>query len=135
MHLRFFVLVFMMVLLPLRGWTGDAMATDMAVNIAAQKMHQETSTSQKGDAHHEPQAHEEHSDHAAHDQGHGDDHSADHNAGTCESCSACQACHTVALLVTSDALKPILNTLWTPSELADPYASADAALDQKPPIS
>ena len=132
--MRFFVLVLMMFLLPLRGWTGDAMATDMAVNIAAQEMHQSAVVSYGAQAHDGHQGHESHSDDPA---AHHADHSAGHSAGTvtCESCSACQACHNVALLVTCDDLKPILNTLWTTTELADPFASADAALDQKPPIS
>ena len=132
--MRFFVLVLMMFLLPLRGWTGDAMATDMAVNIAAQEIHQSVVVSYGAQAHDGHQGHESHSDDPA---AHHADHRAGHSAGTgtCESCSACQACHNVALLVTCDDLKPILNTLWTTTELADPFASADAALDQKPPIS
>ena len=133
--MRFFVLALMMVLLPLRGWTGDAMATDMAshmtVNIAAQQLHQTVTAPQKADAHHEHLSHEGRSDHAAHDGGQGDGHSA----GQCESCSVCQTCHNVALLVISDELKPRLNTLWTPTVMAGPFASADSALDQKPPIS
>ena len=131
----------MMVLLPLRGWTGDAMATDMAVSAAAQKMDQTAAVHQ---------SHEGHSDHAAHETptdvtastadclSHADcdqTHNAGHSAGHCESCSACQACHNVALLVGSDELKPRLNSRWTSTEAADPFASADAAHDQKPPIS
>jgi len=135
-NMRLFVLALMMVLLPLRGWTGDAMATDMAVTIAAQQMHQSALASFGAQAHDEHQGHEGHSDDtAAHHADHGAGHSDDHSAGQCESCPACQACHTVALLVTPDDLKPILNTRWTPTLVAHPFASADAALDQKPPIS
>ena len=151
--MRFFVLALMMVLLPLRGWTGDAMATDMAVSMAAQQMHQTAAAPEKTDAHQGHQghdSHEDHSDHAAHEAptqvmantvdclSHADcskAHAADHSAGTCESCSACQACHNVALLVTSDELKPRLNSLWTPTAVADPFASADAAHDQTPAMS
>jgi hypothetical protein len=151
--MRFFMLAVMMVLLPLRGWTGDAMATEMALNSALQQMHLTVAAPEKADARPGHQGHqnqEGHGDHAAHeatlhlsantpdylshancDQTHG----AGHNAGHCESCSACQACHNVALLVDSDELKPRLNTLWTPTGAADPFASADAAPDQKPPIS
>lgn len=148
--MRFWVLVLMMVLLPLRGWLGDAMATDMAVSTAAQQMHQ-TATAAKADAHLSHQGHEGHSGHAAHKApadatastadclSHADCHQAydvaGHNAGHCESCSACQACHNVALLVGSDELKPRLNSLWTSTEAADPFASADTAHNQKPPIS
>ncbi|MDO9278164.1 MAG: hypothetical protein Q7U05_06340 [Polaromonas sp.] len=129
------MLALMMVLLPLRGWIGDAMATDMAMTVAAQKMQQTVSTSLREDVHHEHQAHAGHSDHSAHDEGHGDDHSAGHIAGTCESCSACQACHTVALLIGATDLKSDLSALWTLIGAADPFVSAEAALDQKPPIS
>ena len=148
--MRFFVLALMMVLLPLRGWTGDAMATDMAVNIAAQQRHQTAAVHAKADAHQGHQSHAGRSDHADHKATtevmantadclrHADckqAHDAGHSPGTCESCSACQACHNVALLVDSDELKPRLNSLWTPTGAADPFDSADAAPDQKPPIS
>ncbi len=128
--MRFFVLVLMMVLLPLRGWTGDALATDMAVSMTSQQMHQTATAVAKADAH---QGHQSHKDHS--DQMHDASHSPDHDSGTCESCSACQACHNVALMVTSDELTPRLNTHWTSTEVANPFASADAAHDQKPPIS
>lgn len=145
--MRFFVLALLMVLLPLRGWTGDAMATDMAVSGAAQQIHQTTNAAAKADSH---QGHEGHSNHAAHETLtevtasttdcliHADcdqTHNAGHSAGDCESCSACQACHNVPLLVDSDELKSRVNSLWTPTEAVDPFASADAAHDQKPPIS
>jgi hypothetical protein len=132
--MRFFVLALMMVLLPLRGWTGDAMATEMALNSAVQQMHQTAATKQTADAHGGHQTHNsptDHSDHATQDAGHG----AGHSAGTCESCSACQACHTVALLVDVNELKLRFNAIWTPTVGADPFVSADAAPDQKPPIS
>jgi hypothetical protein len=148
--MRFFVLALLMVLLPLRGWTGDAMATDMAVSAAAQQMHQTTNAAAKADSHQGHQSREGHSNHADHETLtevtastagcliHADcdqTHHAGHSAGDCESCSACQACHNVPLLVDSDELKQRLNSLWTPTEAVDPFASADAAHDQKPPIS
>jgi hypothetical protein len=151
----------MMVLLPLRGWAGDAMATEMALNSAVQQMHQTAPTKQKADAHgghQSPEAYKSHSDHAAHDAqthvtvhtadgldsancdqthdvGHGAGHGLGHVAGNCESCSACQACPNVALLVDTDHLKLRFNSIWTPTAGADPFVSADAAPDQKPPIS
>ncbi len=151
MHL--FVLALMMVLLPLRGWTGDA----MAVSMAAQQMHQTSGAPQIAEEHRGHQGHDNHeglSGHATHeaptevtaskadclshvdcDQMHDAGHSADHGAGSCESCSACQACHNVALMAASDGLTPRLSAVWTPTPVADPFASADAAHDQKPPIS
>jgi hypothetical protein len=133
--MRFFVLAFMIVLLPLRGWTGDAMATDMAVNIAAQEMLQSALVSSGAQSHDGHQSHESHrDDHAPHHANLGAEHSDDHSAGHCDSCAACQACHNVALLVTTDDWKPFFSSLWTPSVVNHPFASADAALDQKPPI-
>ena len=144
--MRFFVLALMMVLLPLRGWTGDAMATDMAVSAAAQQMYQTTNAAAKADSHQGHQSHEDHSNHEDYETLtevtastadcliHADCDQT-HHAGHCESCSACQACHNVPLLVDSDELKPSLNSLWTTTEAVDPFASADAAHDQKPPIS
>jgi hypothetical protein len=147
--MRFLVLALMMLLLPLRGWTGDAMATDMALSMAAQLTHS-TAAAAKSDVHPEHPSHEGHSDHPAHEASAevmastpdclnhadcGQAHDTGHSAGTCESCSACQACHNVALLLVAVALKPHLNSLWTPSLAADSFASADAAGDQKPPIS
>jgi hypothetical protein len=144
--MRFFVLALMMVLLPLRGWTGDAMATEMALNSAVQQMHQTAQTAQKADAHggHHAQTHvtvntTDCLNYANCDQthaaGHGAGHGLGHVAGNCESCSACQACPNVALLVDTDNLKLRFNSIWTPSAGADPFVSADAAPDQKPPIS
>lgn len=118
-----------MVLLPLHGWTGAAMATDMAVSAAAQQMHQTASAA------HQTQAEVTTStaDCLIHADC-GQTHHADHSAGDCESCSTCQACHNVPLLVDSDDLKPSLNSLWASTEALDPFASTDAAPDQKPPI-
>jgi hypothetical protein len=59
-------------------------------------------------------------------------HAAD---GHCKSCSACQACNTVALSLEGPALSPVFQSLALPLPAADQFASADAALRQKPPIS
>ncbi|MFT4992370.1 MAG: hypothetical protein ACI9LD_001566 [Polaromonas sp.] len=146
--MRFLVLALMMVLLPLRSWTGDAMATDMALSMAAQQMHQTAAAKADADPGHPSD--KGHSDHAAHAAptevttstvdclSHADcdqTRNAGQNAGHCDSCSACQACHNVALLVNSDELKRCLNSVWTSTLVADPFASADAAHGQKPPIS
>lgn len=53
----------------------------------------------------------------------------------CDSCAACQACNTVAL----SSLTTNAASLWAPPALphspAAQFASAVAALGQKPPIS
>ena len=148
--MRFFVLALMMVLLPLRAWTGDAMTTDMAVTLAAAQMQKTAPDRQAAGLHHGHQPHDNHHDHAAHgapvpvtantadclshagcDQTHGTHHAG----GTCESCSACQACHNVLLMFGATELKSDLSALWTLNVVADPFISAEAAADQKPPIS
>lgn len=148
--MRFIVLALMMVLLPLRAWTGDAMATDMAVTLAAVQMQQTAPKLQEADSHQGQQHHENHRDHAAHkapatvsantadclNQGGCDQTHETHQAGgTCESCSACQACHNVHLLVGTAELKSDLSALWALTVMADPFVSAEAAPNHKPPIS
>ena len=59
-----------------------------------------------------------------------------HTADThCDSCSACQACHTVALSTTTPDLNPVFHAFTLPRAAAHRFASAEAALGQKPPIS
>jgi hypothetical protein len=136
-HLLFAVLI---ALLPLRGWVGDAMATQMA---AGQIQHQQQTqtASQAGHAHETVDAahtghHEDTAAQALHDcadqTADGNSHSAD---GHCETCAACQACHTVALAPAAPSLMPRFSASTLSHPGADPFASADAALRQKPPIS
>ena len=134
-HLLFAVLI---ALLPLRGWVGDAMATQMA---AGQIQHQAVqSAAEAGHLHEDVEmAHTSHATEtpALHDcaelPADGDNsHAAD---GHCETCAACQACHTVALTPAAPALPPYFSASTLPLPAADPFASADAALRQKPPIS
>ena len=165
--MRHLMLAFMILLLPLRGWMGDAMATEMAAKVAVHAAPERSSaqvatkpiatsamdTGAGSQFHHESAAFEAVSGlHAgnndnAHKTGHAAAHdcadlgagqtsqTADANDGHCGSCQACQACHTLAL---SAALVQA-NTLFAPSALchaaAVQFASAQAALGQKPPIS
>ncbi|MGH6638245.1 MAG: hypothetical protein ACREBY_06520 [Polaromonas sp.] len=145
--MRFLLFALMIALLPLRGWFGDAMATEMAL---AQLQHQQPATKIIANHAHKPGA-EAHFDHepaaskaadavqavqVAHDctgQPAGDaSHAADAH---CESCSACQACHTVALSPAAAKLNPVFSALTLPRAAAAQFASAEAALGQKPPIS
>ena len=134
--------ILLITLLLLRGWVGDAMATDMAAGML------------KGPLQH-PQAATEMVAARAHDTGaeahfHADSVAAktapdcaghasgdaSHAADThCESCSACQACHTVALSVGTHSATPDVHARLLPLHGAALFASADAALRQKPPIS
>ena len=134
-HLLFAVLI---ALLPLRGWVGDAMATQMAagqiqhqaIQVAgeASRLHEDVEMAHTGHATEAPALH----DCAEQPADGGNTHSAD---GHCETCAACQACHTVAVSLAARGDMPHLNTPALPRPAADSFASADAALRQKPPIS
>ena len=126
--MRHLVLALMIVLLPLRGWAGDAMATQMASHAIAIES---ASFDHQNQALDTPQA-----IHDCHEQAAGG-LEADHTANNdhCGTCQACQACHTVAL--SPSALK--ITTSFTSPHLRPvkvaAFTSAAAALGQKPPIS
>ena len=139
--MRHLLLILMIALLPLRGWAGDAMATGMAVVQLSQTQQRQIATesiaahahaeSEKGHFDHEttaPQA----SPMAADCAGHGAD---DGDASHCDACSACQACHAVALAHSAHKAPSTFQAFSLPHSAADQFASADAALRQKPPIS
>ena len=137
--MRHLVLALMIVLLPLRGWAGDAMATQMASAAIATKsgaasaheMRATASLAHQNEAFEVVQAvpdcHEQftgklETDHAA---------TSDH----CGTCQACQACHTLALSPsTRDVSTSFTSPQLRPTHAAA-FTSAAAALGQKPPIS
>lgn len=137
--MRHLVLALMIVLLPLRGWAGDAMVTQtasavLATETAASHAHETldrisiddqnqtlAAAPAKLDCHVQVASHQET------DQTASNDH--------CGTCLACQACHTVAVL--SSPLE--VSASFTPPLLrptrAVAFTSAASALGQKPPIS
>ncbi len=132
----------MIVLLPLRGWVGDAMATQMAANavhhsVEAQAApHQADGKSAMTDGM-PPDCAGHGASPAADATGHPVDQTeTDLDAGiVCDSCSTCQACHSVALSVDSaDGLAARL-LVTAPAGAAVRFASAEAILGHKPPIS
>jgi hypothetical protein len=161
---RALVLIFMIALLPLRGWAGEIMATEMA---STQAMHSqklaESATKLGADrdridwskatlnsknvqfsAQNQPLADKASGAVAAHDcERHTkSDATAAANADAniqadshCDTCPACQACHTVALSFGAVSLSAALSPRMLPHAAADHFASATAALGQKPPIS
>ena len=142
----------MIFLLLLRGWVGDAMATGMAAGqlhvpsfateIIAVQAHEARADGHSDHqavrlAANEPLVHltAPSSDCNGHAAGQTSDPIAQEAGGHCESCAACQACHAVALSplacrTASAAAPPAL-----PQSPAARFASAVAALGQKPPIS
>lgn len=139
----------MILLLPLRGWLGEAMATEMAFGSAA---HAQVATKMVATHVHEvgDSAHFDHdvdqtatSSEAAQAApqtvsncaGHGSTEQS-HAAGThCESCPACQACNTVALSPPAVNAAPTISARSQPLSMTARFASAEAVLGQKPPIS
>ena len=53
----------------------------------------------------------------------------------CPDCAFCQACHTVALTSAEPNLSSSVHASALPQPAAAQFASAEAALGQKPPIS
>lgn len=155
--MRHFILALMVLLLPLRGWMGDAMATGMATgqltaphsspslptlnaikNIAAHAhgrlssapVHTEKMTASMAGAEilvAQAPAH--------HDCNIPVADSTDTVGIDCGACSSCQACHTVALSPTVMKSLAPSNPTAQPDAITDSFASADTALSQKPPIS
>ena len=136
--MRYLVLVLMIALLPLRGWAGEVMATQMAASAVAIEAGASDAHEIGGKASfiHQKQMFESSnvtSD--CHEQlGSHQDTSNTTNSEHCATCPACQVCHTVALSpppldVTISFASPQLG-----QSSASIFTSADAALGQKPPI-
>ena len=143
MRALFFAL--MITLLPLRGWMGDAMATEMAVmqisharaagqDVAghggspvsaesARLVHHAMPAVLAGHGCGEPAASD-----VSDDSGKGGDvHGA--------SCQFCSACHALALSGVFEASSPASSAAGLSSSPTAPFASAEPALGLKPPIS
>ena len=147
--MRSVFLILMIALLPLRAWTGDAMATQMATELAARSAQAPNAIENratdvlKTSAIRSFELAKNVVDLAAttqscHEQAAGQHDAADSKIGSssdhCGTCMACQACHTVAL---SPALLTA-NVKFASAQLRQTstaaFTSADAALGQKPPI-
>jgi hypothetical protein len=135
--MRHLVLALMIALLPIRGWVGDVMATEMASPQAAQLHH----ATEMVAAHAHATGAEAHFDHESSVKsppdcaGHGEGSGSPTADAHCESCAACQACHTVALSPVSTRTASLAVSPALPRSPAARFASAIAALGQKPPIS
>ena len=142
--MRQIIVALMIALLPLRAWVGDAMATEMAsgapahTQIATEKIASSAHTERAVVAFdHQSSVQPPAAAAAASDcAGHGMHAPATEvTDAPCHSCSACQACHTVAL----SSSVAHTDSFYKPPALthapAAQFASAVAALGQKPPIS
>ena len=146
--MRVLLFILMLVLLPVRGWMGDAMATGMAVaelhaaNSTKPAIHsvadQANKTWAKDSFYTNNASMQAHSVTGAPSDcaGHaGADDSATADADHCTPCSACGACHSASMstatLDWAAAVHGSAPLAWP----ADAFFSAVAAPHQKPPIS
>ena len=158
--MRSFVLVLMLVLLPLRGWMGDAMATQMAtgtatgtilgaINTVASPAHEQRAN---GSFEHKEvgagpvaQAMTDCAEHMskalAANQATSDSFNSSNSSdatdqnGHADHCQTCQACHSVAMSSSALVVSSSFSAPSQPQALSTPFTSAIAALSQKPPIS
>jgi hypothetical protein len=143
----FIVMIF---LLLLRGMVGDAMATGMAtghlqrlaiatelvavhVHEAGTDGHLDHETTEAGASMVSSAAIPP--DCVGHASGQASDRMTPEATGHCESCAACQACNTVALSPVAADTDSLAISPALPRSPAARFASAVAALGQKPPIS
>lgn len=135
--MRHLILAIMIVLLPLRGWVGDAMATQMAADSASSTSQHHQVATEVIAAHAHDTGAAGHFDHenalqTAHDCA---VQTADTASGHCGSCQICQVCHTVALSPPTAGLNMTFDAPLLPPTSATLFTSAQAALGKKPPIS
>ena len=137
--MRHLILALMIVLLPLRGWAGDAMVTQMAsaeiaIQTGASHAHQMLDRTSFDDQNQTSAAapakldcHEQVASHQEADKTASNDH--------CGTCQACQACHSVAVLSSPLEVSASFTSPSLHPTRAVAFTSAAAALGQKPPIS
>ena len=139
--MRHLFFIFMIALLPLRGWISDAMATDMAFT---QAQHTQQTATKSIATHTDKTSAAPHFDFtllkADTDQiapdcsGHASEHEPHAADAHCDSCSACQVCHAIALSPATAAVVAVFNLSTLPRAAAAQFASASTALGEKPPI-
>jgi hypothetical protein len=144
--MRRWLLVVMVLLLPLRGWVGDAMAGQMLQQHVAIVSAVVGQSAPPGQAH----AHADASA-PAHGGGHAQAHDCDHAQGhvpaagdggqhanghaDCPTCASCQVCSSVALSSVAWLPAPVAYSHPQPQADQPSFASAEPALADKPPRS
>ncbi len=142
--MRHLLLAILIVLLPLRAWAGDAMATLMAApgqvhplaSASVTSAHAHTHTTQtpldgRDDAGSGSPAVAS-TDCAIHA---GSGHSSPSDLSHCQSCVVCQVCHTVGLAVPILVFAALSAAPQLPLTVVPGFTSAERALGLKPPIS
>lgn len=147
------LLLALLVLLPLRGWAGMVMATEMAValpvptaSLAQARPVDHTTAPEECHGHHgatpEVKEHRAHIDHGPHElMAHDSAQVAaqnpsptQHDSTGCASCVYCQICHTVALPSPLNALGLCWASASLPSADLPADLSATPLPSDKPPI-
>ena len=128
--MRYLVIALMIVLLPLRGWAGNAMAVDMATQQVLMMQDSAASTAAKLAASSMP------ADCQMHDQAVDDKTDQVSRASAhCHSCDTCQLCLALASWTHPDWRAAANGRPGTPLLAASGFRSADTAASFKPPIS
>jgi hypothetical protein len=126
--MRVVLLILLIALAPLRGMANELMATRMATTLAMSV----NTPAKSGDMH----AGGHHCEEMAQAP-----HHAEQPASTlathdgCENCSLCQMCASAALPAELRVALPVFGPQMQVPTRTDPFASAPAALAEKPPIS
>lgn len=141
--MRALLLVVMFALLPLRGWTGEAMAIGMALQTAGHTAHHGAADRSPG-AEHSPCGHELSAAAGAETMPAGpiDLHPCDGceskdeiASGECRTCPICQIGHTVALAPDAVNLRAAPQPAHPITGSPTRFVSAEPRRDHKPPIS
>ncbi len=142
--MRVVLLILLIALAPLRGMANELMATRMASALVASvtlAVNPGTPGKSPVEGHHcEDMASSATLEHtapaatvaAAH---HADPAASNAPHGGCENCSLCQMCASIALPAVVPLAQPLFGPQLRLPVQADRFASAPAALAQKPPIS
>lgn len=126
--MRHWLLVLLIVLLPVRGWAGDAMAFSMGdapgSHPVAAACHDAAAPSAGDLTHPDTRHHAPATDAAA----------QDHGAGDHSTCTACDICHGPAMALTAHSHRssPPLHARTAP--VSERFASALPQRGSKPPI-
>ena len=136
--MRLLVLILAIVLLPLRGWLGDAMMLAPVQQVATgHAMHAMTKGAMGAHAMHAMPSTDHHDMHAAHaamDPGATHD-ASDSGHGAHTTCDTCQFCHSVAVTAWPKVPMPAAAPAHAPVADVMRFASAEAVPGFKPPIS
>ncbi len=120
---RLVLLLILIALVPLRAWSGDAMAIQMAA-----PSHASSAKAAAGPPAAHSNCHETQAEPAPAPQTH-------NTQDSCATCASCQACFTVAMVM--PAMQPATQALphGLPEAASAEFTSAILALGHKPPIS